>query len=137
MVLLFAAQGATVLLLGLVPGPAALLIALTVVVGAVRGLLTLLQATAVSDRWGVRHYAALSGVLGVAVTGAMAMAPWGAAATASLLGGYPASLAVFAALCAVAAVLGWSSIPDTGAASEPGPVRQPSAGELDAAAPVD
>jgi MFS family permease len=134
--LLFAAQGAAILVLGVVPGPAALLIVLTVVVGAVRGLLTLLQATAVSDRWGVHDYAALSGVLGVAVTGAMALAPWGAAATASLLGGYPAAMAAFAVLCGIAAALGWSSVPGREPAEER-PLRSGDGGELDAGAPID
>jgi hypothetical protein len=41
-----------------------LLIALAIAAGMVRGNLTLLQATAVPDRWGATHYGLLSGLPG-------------------------------------------------------------------------
>ena len=50
-------------LLGLLPGPAALLIAAAMLAGAARGVFTLLQATAISDRWGATHYGRLNGLL--------------------------------------------------------------------------
>lgn len=42
--------------LAIVPGPAVLLILLSIAAGMVRGNLTLLNATAVPDRWGAAHY---------------------------------------------------------------------------------
>ncbi|CAO0830181.1 MFS transporter OS=Streptomyces microflavus OX=1919 GN=Smic_09470 PE=4 SV=1 [Streptomyces microflavus] len=39
-----------------VPGPYALIIAMSITAGMVRGNLTLLQATAITDRWGTTHY---------------------------------------------------------------------------------
>lgn len=47
-----AAVAATTLLVGLLPGPAPLLVAGAVLAGAARGLFTLTQATLVSDCWG-------------------------------------------------------------------------------------
>lgn len=49
--------------LALVPGPYAFVIVLSVVAGMVRGNLTLLQATAITDRWGTSRYGRLSGLL--------------------------------------------------------------------------
>ena len=46
------------------------------VAGTVRGNLTLLQATAVTDRWGTSHYARLTAILSAPVTIAAALAPW-------------------------------------------------------------
>ncbi|RLV70168.1 hypothetical protein STAN_5696 [Streptomyces sp. CBMAI 2042] len=57
--LLIAAGGATTLALGLAPGPIPLLVVRVVAAGRVRGNLTLLQATAVTDRWGVTRYGSL------------------------------------------------------------------------------
>ncbi|GAA1194727.1 MFS transporter [Pseudonocardia alaniniphila] len=53
-VLILAAFAAATVLLAVLPGPAALLIAAAMLVGAARGVFTLLQATAISDRWGLR-----------------------------------------------------------------------------------
>ena len=50
------------------PGPTPLLVAVAVLAGMVRGNLTLLQATAVTDRWGTTHYGRLSGLLGAPAT---------------------------------------------------------------------
>ena len=108
-VALLAAEGMGIAALAIVPGPAGALIALTLLVGAVRGMFTLLQATAITDRWGADYYGTLSGVLAVPITTAMAVAPWAGAAVASALGSYPASLGVFGALCLVAAGLAWFS----------------------------
>jgi predicted MFS family arabinose efflux permease len=108
-VVLLAAEGMSIAALAIVPGPAGALIALTLLVGAIRGMFTLLQATAITDRWGPDYYGTLSGVLAVPITTAMAVAPWAGAAVASALGSYPASLGVFAALCLVAAGLAWLS----------------------------
>ncbi|TDC72827.1 hypothetical protein [Actinomadura sp. 7K507] len=57
---------------------------MAVLAGTTRGIATLLQATAVSERWGTTAYGALSGILAAPVTIAAATAPF-----ASILGGYP------------------------------------------------
>ena len=52
------------------------LIAVAVLAGMVRGIVTLLQATAVTDRWGARDYGTLSGVLAAPLTFTTAVAPF-------------------------------------------------------------
>jgi MFS family permease len=94
--------------LGLLPGPPVALIMMAMVVGAIRGVSTLLQATAVSDRWGAEHYGTVSGVLTAPVMTAMAIAPWAGAALASAIG-YPALFVVLAATGAAGALIAvWS-----------------------------
>jgi MFS family permease len=110
--LVLAAGGVLTALLGLLPGPAWLLIAMSVLVGAARGLFTLLQATAISDRWGETHYGTLNGILSAPVLLATALAPWAGAALAGWLGGYPAVFAVLAAISVAAAVLALATRPE-------------------------
>ncbi len=78
---LIAAGGATTAALALVPGPVPLLALIAVLAGTVRGNLTLLQATAVPDRWGTAAYGRLSAVLAAPTTVAAALAPWLAASS--------------------------------------------------------
>ena len=92
-------------LLAVLPGPTALLIAAAMLAGAVRGVFTLLQATAISDRWGAAHYGRLNGLLSAPALLATALAPWAGAALAQALGGYPAVFLVLAGIAALAAVL--------------------------------
>ncbi|WP_395108313.1 MFS transporter [Actinomadura sp. SCN-SB] len=101
----------TIAILAVVPGPVAVLIAVSVLAGATRGITTLLQATAVSDRWGTASYGALSGILSAPVTIATALAPWAGAALAAMLGGYPNLFIVLAGCAAVAAVSAIGSVP--------------------------
>ncbi len=83
-------------------GSLAALCALAVIAGSARGAFTLIQATAVTDRWGTASYAARSSVLSGGVHLAAATAPWLGALTAVALGGYqPAFIAL--AGCALAA----------------------------------
>ncbi|MGY5884204.1 MFS transporter [Modestobacter lacusdianchii] len=100
-----AVSAASIAALAVVPGPAAVLVALAVVTGAVRGTATLLQATVVADRWGSARYGALSGVFAAPITAAAAVAPWAGTAIAQALGSYPAMFAVLAVLVAAAAGL--------------------------------
>lgn len=95
----------TTALLALIPGPAALVIAVAVLVGATRGVFTLLQATAVSDRWGAVHYGRLSGVLSAPVMLASAVGPWAGTALATTLGGYPQVFLLLGSTTAAAALL--------------------------------
>jgi MFS family permease len=99
------AGAVTIGLLGVLPGPAALLVAVAVLVGVARGSFTLLQATAITDRWGSAHYGRLNGLLGAPSLGVTALAPWACTALAGALGGYPAVFWTLALLTALAAVL--------------------------------
>ncbi|WP_406484864.1 MFS transporter [Streptomyces sp. NBC_01563] len=88
-----------------VPGPYSLLIAVSVVAGVVRGNLTLLQATAITDRWGTAHYGRLSGLLAAPAHTAAALAPFVGAALAVPLGGYGPLFLLLAGLPLVAALV--------------------------------
>ncbi|MGC7272872.1 MFS transporter, partial [Mycobacteroides abscessus subsp. abscessus] len=61
-VLIMGIVAVTTALLGLFTSLAAL-IGVAIVAGMVRGIMTLLQATAVTERWGTAHYGHLSGIL--------------------------------------------------------------------------
>ncbi|MEU8797320.1 MFS transporter [Spirillospora sp. NPDC048819] len=104
-------SAATTLALAVLPGPIALLTAMAVLAGTTRGIATLLQATAVSDRWGTTAYGALSGILAAPITTAAALSPFAGAALAAALGGYPALFAVLTGTAALAAVLAAGSVP--------------------------
>jgi len=74
----------TIFVLAVLPGPALLLVLLATLAGAGRGLFTLLQATAITDRWGTAHYGRLYGLLTAPALFASALAPWAGAALADL-----------------------------------------------------
>ncbi|WP_030861948.1 MFS transporter [Streptomyces sp. NRRL F-2747] len=103
-VALIALGAITTAALAVVAGPYALLVAVSVLAGVIRGNLTLLQATAVTDRWGTTHYGRLSGLLGAPAHAAAAIAPFAGAVLAGPLGGYPALFALLAILSTTAAV---------------------------------
>jgi MFS family permease len=109
--LILAVSAATTALLALLPGPTPLLIAAAMLAGSVRGVFTLLQATAISDRWGAAHYGRLGGILAAPAMVATALSPWAGAALSELLGGYPAVFGILAALAALAAVLAMGTVP--------------------------
>ena len=98
-------------LLGVVPGPALLLIAGSILAGVTRGIFTLVQATAITDRWGAVHYGQLNGLLTAPVMLTAAIAPWAGSALAAVLGGFPAVFIVLGLLGALAAVLSTASVP--------------------------
>jgi MFS family permease len=104
-------SAAATALLALVPGPAGLLIAAAMLAGAARGIFTLLQATAVSDRWGVAHYGRLNGIVSVPAVLATAVSPWAGAALAGALGGYPAMFLVLAGIAGAGALLAVGTVP--------------------------
>ncbi|MFB4307194.1 MFS transporter [Actinomadura sp. GTD37] len=115
-------SAATTAALAIVPGPVALLIAVAFLAGATRGISTLLQATAVSDRWGTTAYGALSGILAAPITTATALAPFAGAAIAAGLGGYPQMFLVLTTAAAIAALLAAGTAPArTTAAAPAGP----------------
>lgn len=94
-----------------ITGPYLLLAVLATVAGTVRGNLTLLQATAITDRWGANRYGRLSGILAAPTTTASALAPFAGTALAVPLGGYPHLFAVLALASAAAALIAWRSTP--------------------------
>ncbi|HUQ58365.1 MFS transporter [Lentzea sp.] len=98
-------------LLGVVPGPAPLLIAGSVLAGVTRGIFTLVQATAITDRWGAVHYGQLNGLLTAPVMLTAAIAPWAGSALAAWLGGYPAVFVVLGAIGVLAAALSTAGVP--------------------------
>ncbi|TQK44342.1 putative MFS family arabinose efflux permease [Streptomyces sp. SLBN-118] len=79
--------GLTTAALAITPGPYGLLVVFTVLAGTIRGNLTLLQATAVTDRWGTTHYGRLSGLLTAPGHVAAALAPFAGAALAGRVRG--------------------------------------------------
>ena len=104
MVVILGSCAGTLALLALIPGPAALLILIAVLLGAARGAATLLQATIVADVWGTTHYATLAGYFAAPITLATAVAPWAGIAIGSAIGSYPVMLAILAVLIASATV---------------------------------
>ena len=82
--------------LALAPASAVLLIGLGMVLGLARGIYTLIQATAITDRWGPAGYGTLNGILTAPALVAAASAPFVGAALADLLGGYSAAFLVLA-----------------------------------------
>jgi MFS family permease len=110
-VVILALAAAATALLAVLPGPTALLITAAMLAGAARGVFTLLQATAISDRWGAAHYGRLNGLLSAPALLATALAPWAGAALAQGLGSYPAFFWVLAGTAALAAVLAAGSTP--------------------------
>jgi MFS family permease len=103
----------TTVALGLLPGPAALLVSAAVLAGAARGIFTLLEATAVSDRWGTHHYGRLTGLISAPITFAQAVAPAAGAALAGVMAGYPAVFVVLSVVTVVATVLAFTATPAT------------------------
>jgi MFS family permease len=112
-VMILLAGAATTSLLGLLPGPILVLVAASVLAGAVRGIYTLLQATAVADRWGTTHYGRLNGLLSAPMMVAAAVAPAAGAALADALGGYAELFQLLAAVGVAAALVSLPSAPLT------------------------
>lgn len=108
---LVALGSVTTAALALAPGPYALLVTFSIAAGTVRGNMTLLQATAVTDRWGVTHYGRLSGLLAAPGHVAAALAPFAGAVLAAPLGGYPHLFGLLAAASVIAAALALNTLP--------------------------
>ncbi|KHL10706.1 UNVERIFIED_CONTAM: major facilitator transporter [Mumia flava] len=117
--LVLAAVTLTTLLLAVVPGPYALLASVSFLAGTARGVATLIQATAVTDRWGVRQYGALNGLLSAPLMFAVALSPWLGTVLAEALGGYPEAFGVLAALALVSTLAAPFTIPRGRSVSAP------------------
>lgn len=109
-VVILAAIAVTTTLLGVFKSVTPLII-VTVLAGFARGILTLLQATAITDRWGPTHYGHLNGVMSAPATLATALGPWIGAALASMLGGYAPMFLILGTVGAVAAIVGLAGTP--------------------------
>jgi MFS family permease len=103
-VIVLTAVAVTTALLAILPGPLLLLTAVAILVGVARGIDTLLQATAISDRWGVHGFGRLNGLLTAPVMVSAAVAPFAGAALAEVAGGQ-ANAFLLLALVAVAAAV--------------------------------
>lgn len=92
----------SLLLLALVPGPPWLLISIGIAAGAVRGAQTLVQGSAVADRWGTRNYGAINGVLAAPITIVAAFGPALGPLLAVTTGSYSAMALIGVGLALVA-----------------------------------
>ncbi|MCS3842895.1 MFS transporter [Microbacterium sp. AK031] len=88
-------------LLALVPGPPWLLISIGIATGAVRGAQTLVQGSAVADRWGARNYGAINGVFAAPITLVGAFGPAIGPLLAVATGSYSAMALIAVALAAL------------------------------------
>ena len=79
--------------------------ATAIIAGAVRGALTLVQASAIADRWGSQSYGRLNGMLAGPVSALTALAPGAAATLAVALGSYAAMAFLMAGVCAIGGLL--------------------------------
>ncbi len=91
--------------LALAPYSAGLLILIGILLGLARGIYTLVQATAVTDRWGPTAYGTLNAILTAPALAASALAPFAGAALALLTGSYANAFLLLAGLAALAAAL--------------------------------
>ncbi|QOH59737.1 MFS transporter [Rhodococcus rhodochrous] len=109
-VVILAGTAATTALLGMVTTATAV-IAAAIGAGLVRGLFTLIQATAITDRWGSAHYGRLGGLMSAPIVVVMALAPWAGTVLATATGSYATAYLVLAVVAALAAVIAVASVP--------------------------
>jgi len=93
------------LLMGVVAAPFIAVAIIVFLVGAGRGAMTLVDATAVSDRWGTANYGALSGVLHAPTAIALGITPAIGVLLAESLGSFSAMVVAMAGVVLVGAVL--------------------------------
>lgn len=130
-VVVLVAAGTTTLAVALLSGSVLMACVTSFAAGLARGVFTLVQATAVSDRWGTHSYGARTAVLSAGVAGAVAFAPWAGAALAGALGSYPAAFVALALVGAGSALLVRPTAisprgrPSAGAAPSAPPAPQP------------
>lgn len=87
---------ATTAALAWVHNPLVAVFALSFVAGSARGIFTLIQATGISDRWGIAGFGVRNGILSGAIMGATAFAPWVGAALAAAFGSYATAFLILA-----------------------------------------
>jgi MFS family permease len=119
----FTAIAASTGLIGMLPGPTLALFVVSMLVGAARGIFTLIQATAVSDRWGTVGFGRLNGVMLAPVMMATAAAPWLGTALAQVVGSFATAFLVLAGSAGLAALLVPWTLPRADAAGRLRSVR--------------
>lgn len=107
---IIAATAMTTILLG-VATSVVTLIAVAIGAGLARGLFTLVQATAITDRWGPSEYGHLSGIMSAPIVIAMASAPWAGAVLAEWTGSYSGAYIALGLLALIAIGLALLSMP--------------------------
>jgi len=80
LLLVLAATVGVIAALAVSPPSPAVLIAVAVLLGALHGMFTLMQAAIVDDRWGTATYGTFAKASAAPITAATALAPWAAAA---------------------------------------------------------
>ena len=90
---------------------AVIVVTVAVIFGAARGIFTLLEATAISDRWGTRNFGTLYGLYSAPSTIAMAATPWVGAIIATWLGGFHPLFYAMATVLLVAGIAAIATIP--------------------------
>ena len=120
---IFGAVAVSTLALALIPGAVVVVFCLSFFFGMSRGIYTLVQATAIADRWGTAHFGSLNGILTSPVLAASALAPWAGALLASAFGSQTAAFVALGLLAASAATLVPATFPSrprtAGASEEP------------------
>lgn len=101
-VIIFGGVALSTALLAVLPGPMLALFAVSILVGVSRGIFTLLQATAITDRWGTGGYGHLNGILTAPLLIASAIAPFAGAAIAATTGSHASAFLILAAIAATA-----------------------------------
>ncbi|WP_067694326.1 MFS transporter [Nocardia jejuensis] len=104
------AVASATILLGLVTSTV-LLIAGSLGAGLARGSFTLIQATAVTDRWGTTNYGRLNGQLTAPVVIIMALAPWAGTTLASWTGSYAHTYPLLGAIALLGIVTSTAASP--------------------------
>lgn len=97
------AVSATTLLAAMAPAIVVVLFGVSALMGIARGIFTLIQATAVSDRWGTARFGHLNGLLSAPVLLASAVAPFAGTALAHILGGQREAFIALSAIAALSA----------------------------------
>ena len=116
-VIVLAGVGVTTAALALAPASSGLLIGIGMALGLARGIYTLVQATAITDRWGPGSYGTLNGILTAPALVAAAAAPFAGALLADVLGSYADAFLVLAGLAGLAAALMAYAAPGEAAAT--------------------
>ncbi|WP_280340270.1 MFS transporter [Nocardia neocaledoniensis] len=87
------------------------LITVSMGAGLIRGIMTLVKATAVTDRWGATHYGRLTGLMWAPIVIVTALAPWAGTVLATWTGSYARTYLLLAAIAAVSAVFALATSP--------------------------
>lgn len=118
--LVVAAVAVATAALALAPASTGVLVGIGMVLGLARGVYTLVQATAVTDRWGPAAYGTLNGIVTAPALLASALAPFAGATLAAGLGSYADAFLVLALMAGLAALLMLGATPRGAAASGDG-----------------